>query len=208
MPKIGKKAVISKEIEKKHMPGYGRTLALTIILGVFIAIMIITLFNLIVSYAYEPPKYEDFCKNNGMYYPEKFPSTVNSCNCTFSKELRDAEQNCSLNGGMPVYEYDEHGCASSIKECNYCNKIFDEAIKNYNQKTFFIFAIIGFILIVAGLFINILLIQIITLPAGAFLVIEAAMKNFSNKLFVIIVFSLLIIAAVYLALKKLKLRQS
>jgi len=59
-------------------------------------------------------------------------------------------------------------------------------------------------LIVAGLFVHILLIQIITMPAGAFLVIEAAVKNFDDKLLVIITFSLLIIAAVYLALKKLR----
>ncbi len=50
-----------KKREKKKFSG--RNLALTIILGVFIAIMIITLFNLTVTYFYEEPKYEDFCKN-------------------------------------------------------------------------------------------------------------------------------------------------
>jgi hypothetical protein len=59
-------------------------------------------------------------------------------------------------------------------------------------------------LIVVGLFVKPLLIQIATLPAGAVLVIEAAMKNFDNKLMVIITFSLLIATAVYLALKKLR----
>jgi len=42
------------------------------------------------------------------------------------------------------------------------------------------------------------------MPAGAVLVIESAMRNFDDKLAVIIVFALLIIAAVVLALKKLK----
>jgi hypothetical protein len=195
----------SGEKKRKEKSGFGRTLALTIILGIFISIMTITLFNLIVSYAYEPPVYENFCKNT--FYPEQPINIGNSCNCTFSKELQDSQQQCINNGGIPIYNYTDYGCESTLKECNYCNKDFDNATKDYNQKTFFIFAIIGFLLIVAGLFINILLIQIITLPAGAFLVIEAALKNFNNKLFVIIVFALLIIAAVYLALKKLRLRQ-
>jgi len=86
-----------------------------------------------------------------------------------------------------------------------CNKEFNDAQNAYNRRTFFIYAIVGFILIVFGLFASSLLLQIVSLPSGAFLVIEAATKNFDDKLFVIITFGLLIIAALYLAIKKLKL---
>jgi hypothetical protein len=189
----------------------GRNFALTIILGVFIAIMVVTLFNLIVDYAYEGPKYEDYCKGvmgtgEAGSYPIKYGTVVGGgCgNCTFSSALQKQTEECYSNGGMPLYDYDNEGCTSAIKECNMCQKTFDDAMKSYNRQTFFVFAIIGFALIVAGLFVPILLIQLITLPAGAFLVIEAAVKNFDDKLYVIIVFSLLIIAAVMLALKKLK----
>ncbi len=191
--------------EAKKMSG--RNFALTIILGVFIAIMVVTLFNLIVDYAYEGPKYEDYCKGVESMgpYPVKYGMSNEACgNCTFSNDLQRETEECWNNRGMPVYNYDEKGCTSSIKECNMCGKTFEDAMKSYNRQTFFIFALIGFVLLVVGLFIPVLLIQIITLPAGAFLVIEAAVKNFDDKLFVIIVFSLLIIAAVYLALKKLK----
>ena len=81
-------------------------------------------------------------------------------------------------------------------------KVYEEVIR----KTFFIYAVVGFALIVFGLFISALLLQIVSLPAGAFLVIEAAVKNFDDKLFVIIVYGLLIVGALYLALKKLKLK--
>ena len=196
---------MAKGASRKKMSG--RNFALTIILGVFVAIMVSTLFNLIVSYAYEPPKYDDYCKGIGGAgpYPVKYGLDNAQCgNCTFSKTLQEQTENCNLNNGIPVYDYDDKGCTSTLKECNMCNKNFEDIMNLYNRNTFFVFALIGFALIVAGLFINILLIQLITLPAGAFLVIEAAVKNFDNKLYVIIVFSLLIIAAVYLALKKLR----
>jgi hypothetical protein len=193
--------------EAKKMSG--RNFALTIILGVFVAIMVATLFNLIVTYVHEEPKYDDYCKGVGSMggvgsYPVKYGATGGCGNCTFSKALQEETDKCMNQNGIPLYDYDNEGCTSSLKECNMCQKNYDDAVKAYNRQTFFVFAAIGFVLVVAGLFVPVLLIQIITLPAGAFLVIEAAVKNFDDKLYVIIIFSLLIIAAVYLALKKLK----
>jgi len=185
----------------------GRNFALTILLGVFIAIMVVALFNLIVSYAYESPDYEDYCKGieSMTAYPVRYGIGNEVCgNCTFSPVLQTATEECRNNGGIPIYSYDSNGCTVALKECNMCSKNFEDAMKSYNKSTFFVFALIGFALIVGGLFIHILLIQIIALPAGAFLVIEAAVKNFDDKLSVIIVFALLIVAAVYLALKKLR----
>ncbi|MCK9595772.1 hypothetical protein M0R19_01135 [Candidatus Pacearchaeota archaeon] len=191
----------------KEKTSHGRKLALNIIIGIFIAIMIITLFNLTVSYFYEPPKYEDFCKGiEGMgSYPVKYGISGGGCgNCTFSTELQKQTEDCYNERGIPVYDYNSQGCTVGIKECDFCGKNFEDAMKIYNRNTFFVYAAIGFALVVVGLFISLLLIQIISLPAGAFLVIEAAVKNFDDKLYIIITFSLLIIAAVLLALKKLR----
>lgn len=187
----------------------GRRLAITIILGVFVAIMIGIFVNLLVSYIYEGPQYDKFCPQN-MGFESQLAKTLPgtgyiTVNCTFNKALNDVAENCSLNSGQPIYEYNSAGCATSMKECDTCNKEFNDATKSYNRKTFFIFAIIGFALIVFGLFNTGLLLQIVTLPSGAFLVIEAATKNFDDKLFVIITFGLLIIGALYLAIKKFKL---
>jgi hypothetical protein len=180
----------------------GRKLALTIILGVFIAVMVVTLVNLTVSYVYEGPQYDEYCEA-GRFFP--YPGPVKEeVSCSYSKELRDAEQECYSEKGQPVYEYDENGCNIAVSECDYCNKEYEDAQKIYNRNTFFVFAAIGFALIVSGLFWHVLLIQIIMLPAGAFLVIEAAVRNFDSKLIVIVTFALLIVAAVYLALKKLR----
>lgn len=188
---------------KKEGKISGRKLALTIIVGVFIAIMVITLFNLIVSYVYEPPAYEKYCNGTYGLYPVKADYKYEA-NCSFSSSLQAEQEKCYSEMGQPVFDYNSQGCAVSLRRCDYCSKDFENDMKKYNRETFFVFAIIGFVLIVAGLFVGNLLIQIIALPAGAVLVIQAAMNNFDDKLYVIITFSLLIIAAVCLAIKKLK----
>lgn len=196
---------MAKGLKKENLKG--RNFALTILLGIFIAIMVSILFNLIVSYIYEPPQYNKVCRNTNNFgaYPVKYGMGNEQCaNCTFSKTLQEETDKCIKEGGIAIYDYNDKGCTISIKECNMCNKEFEDAMAKYNRNTFFIFAVIGFLLIVAGLYTKPLLVQISTLPAGAFLVIEAAVKNFNDKLFVIITFSLLIIAAVVLALRKLK----
>ncbi len=181
----------------------GRNFALTIILGVFIAIMVSILFNLIVSYVYEAPKYDDFCKISNQPYAIKAGIDIGG-NCSYNQDLQDQSDNCSAGKGIPVYNYDAKGCTVSLKDCDMCSKNWDDAIAKYNRISFFVFAVIGFVLIVVGLFVAPLLVQIAVLPSGAVLVIEAAMKNFDDKLAVIITFALLIVLAVVLALKKLK----
>ena len=196
--------IMVRGLKKERLQG--RNFALTILLGIFIAVMVVVLFNLIVSYAYESPKYEDVCKNiNSGPYPVKYGGGTEQCgNCTFSKILQEQTDSCVQSGGMAIYDYDNKGCTSSLKECNMCNQQFNDATAKYNKNTFFIFAFIGFILIIAGLYTSPLLVQISTLPAGASLVIEAAIKNFNDKLLIIIVLTLLIIAAIVLALRKLR----
>lgn len=187
----------------------GRRLAITILLGVFVAIMLTIFVNLLVSYVYSGPEYQKYCPQD-MGFQSQIAKTLPgtgqvTVNCSFDKQLNDVAENCSINGGQPVYDYSDKGCAISLKKCDMCNKEFNDAQERYNRKTFFIFAIIGFLLIAYGLFAGSLLLQIVALPSGAFMVIEAATKNFDDKLFVIITFGLLIAAALYLAIKKLKL---
>ncbi len=195
---------MAKGLNKEKL--HGRNFALTILLGVFIAVMVVILFNLIVSYVYAAPKYESICKNiNSGPYSVKYGIGTEQCaNCTFSKALHEQTDSCTQTGGMPIYDYNDKGCTVSLKECNMCNQQFSDAVSKYDKNSFFIFAAIGFILIIAGLYVLPLLVQIAALPAGAILVIEAAIKNFNDKLLIIITFALLIIAAVILALRKLK----
>src|SRR3989344_2016809 len=103
--------------------------------------MTVVLFNLLVSYAYESPKYEDVCKNANIGpYPVKYGVGNEQCgNCTFSKTLQEQTDKCYLDRGVPVYDYNDKGCTSTLKECNFCNKNFEDAMNLYNRNTFFVF---------------------------------------------------------------------
>jgi len=193
---------------KQKEKSKGRRLAITIILGVFIAIMIGIFVNLLISYAYEGPQYDKYCPAMAFdsQFPAKtMPNTDIYSNCTFINDVNALGENCSQSMGQPRYNYDSRGCVTSFKACDMCSKNFEDAIKAYNRRTFFIYAVVGFALIIYGLFALSLLMQIVTLPSGAFLVIEAATKNFDDKLFVIVTFGLLIAGALYLAIRKFKL---
>lgn len=191
---------------QKREKSSGRKLAITILLGVFIAIMLTIFVNLLVSYVYAGPEYGKFCNTTSSVEPYTAKIGQSCYNCTFSPQLQAQDENCSASSGVSVFEYDSKGCPVALKKCDTCSTDFDKASKIYNRKVFFVYAIIGFALIVYGLFAATLLLEIVSLPSGAFLVIEAATKNFDDKLFVIITFGLLIIAALYLALRKFKLK--
>lgn len=76
-------------------------------------------------------------------------------------------------------------------EMNACNAQLDSAMKQYNQTRFYVFGIVGVILVMIGLFIASPIIRWTTLISGAILLIEGVVLNFANKITVFI--SLLII---------------
>lgn len=76
-----------------------------------------------------------------------------------------------------------------------CNEEYEEARKPYNQYRYYIFAGIGFALLLAGLFFKENIIQLTGLAAGGILVAEGIVINLDNK--VIVFFSLLAILAVF-----------
>jgi hypothetical protein len=67
-----------------------------------------------------------------------------------------------------------------------CNQAYADALKPYNQYRFYIFAGIGFLLLLIGLFAIENLIQITGLATGGILVLEGIIMNLENKLVVFI----------------------
>ncbi|MDD5181906.1 MAG: hypothetical protein PHC66_01895 [Candidatus Nanoarchaeia archaeon] len=76
-----------------------------------------------------------------------------------------------------------------------CNKAYEDAMKPYNQMRFYIFAPIGFILLLVGLLLSENFIRITGLATGAILVMEGVATNFQDKIAVFV--TLLIILAVF-----------
>jgi hypothetical protein len=76
-----------------------------------------------------------------------------------------------------------------------CNEEYREAQKPYNQNRYYIFAGIGFILLLVGLFSKENMVQLTGLASGGILVAEGIVINLQNKL--IVFFSLLAILIIF-----------
>jgi hypothetical protein len=124
-----------------------------IVLG--IAIIVLTIFVTFygINTIFPKPEYNNYCKASEFgTYPSKIYSGVSDQNCTFSRPLQDAYDLCLSNSGSPIFDYDDRGCSISLKECNYCQKNYDIAMKERSRKVFFVALPLGILIIAAGAF--------------------------------------------------------
>ena len=124
----------------------------SILLGIGIFVVFLLLLNYGVEAFYPSPKYDDFCKAGYSSYPayEPYPVKVGASECVFSKTLREEADKCFLEKGNPIYEYDDAGCYISIKECNYCQRDYDDAQKEYSKFFFIVALIAGIVALIVG----------------------------------------------------------
>lgn len=124
-----------------------------LVLGIGIFIVYMLMLGYGIEAFYHSPKYEDFCKNNyGERYPVKaYPNYAEpGTNCTFSKSLQEQTDKCSVDGGFAVYNYNDNGCTTELKKCDYCQKDFNNAEKEYSKIVFIIALITGLITLFIG----------------------------------------------------------
>jgi len=67
-----------------------------------------------------------------------------------------------------------------------CREDYDAAREPYNQKRFYVFAGIGFVLLIAGLYVKENLLQVTGLASGGILVFEGIVENLQDKFVVFI----------------------
>lgn len=113
-------------------------------IGIFIVFMFV-LHNGIRAF-YDAPQYEDFCDNNPFIEKPYYFSQ----NCSYSNELRLQEQECYNLEGYPIYRYDKNGCNISVEKCDFCNRDYENAKKDYNKTIFLISLIIGILVLIVG----------------------------------------------------------
>jgi hypothetical protein len=113
------------------------------VLGIGIFIIYLLSVGYGIGAFYPSPDYQDFCKNEGRF--SAYTKPIELTNCTFSPALQDQANQCYANEGIPIYQYNEAGCITAIKECNYCNKEFNTAQKEHSKIVFIIALIIGII---------------------------------------------------------------
>lgn len=104
--------------------------------------------------------------------------------------------NMDKNGTIPEGEY--------MKAMDDCSREYEHAMEPYNQVRFYIFAVIGFILLIAGLFLHELLLQITGLAAGGILVFEGIVTNLQDKMIVFVALVAILIIFGILAYRIIK----
>ena len=165
--------------------------------------------GLFVDAVYEAPKYEDFCpqKYNAEPYPKYVtPGQEPLCTYVAPNEEIDIINKCYADKGQPEFNNDAKGCQTTFKECNYCNKYFNEARDIYNRNLFYINAPIGLIAIVVGLFLSYEVIGTGFMFSGILLLAYATMRYFSDmsKIFRVVVIFIELVLLIMISIKKLK----
>ncbi len=173
-------------------------------IAMVIALALLTsfFFGLFVDAIYERPEYDDFCEP---YIKERpYPKTE----CPFQQIKSDQAEidKCYRDNGMPEYNYDKNGCEAGFKECNLCNKEFQDAQEKYNRNVFVIIAPIALILLIVGLLLGYEVIGTGLMFAGILLAAYATIIYFSDmtkwlRVFVIFIELILLILV---SIKKLK----
>ncbi|MBX4196309.1 hypothetical protein KW805_01850 [Candidatus Pacearchaeota archaeon] len=119
-----------------------------IVLGIGIFIVYMLMLGYGIEAFYPSPKYDSYCTGSEFTSP-KYPYAVIPTNCSYSPELQQQEQACYASQGMPVYQYNNQGCTISAT-CNYCNKQFNDAQKEYSKGVFIVALIAGIITLIIG----------------------------------------------------------
>jgi len=122
-----------------------------VVLGIGIFIVFMFLLHNGIRAFYDAPQYEKFCNNSYTPYIDK-PYIITT-NCSYGRELQEQERACYNQRGQPVYDYYENGCMKGVSFCDFCQRDFDDAMKEYNRNVFVIALIIGIIVLLVGFFI-------------------------------------------------------
>jgi hypothetical protein len=98
---------------------------------------------------YPSPQYDQYCTS--INYPISVPYKEGyPINCTVSKELAEEQNQCYSQQGNPIPEYDENGCMVGVKECDFCNKMFNDAQLAHSKKVFYISVVVAIITLIIG----------------------------------------------------------
>lgn len=164
--------------------------------------------GLLVDALYVEPKYEDFCKQSARPYPEKtYPIYPEQCKpYNLTTQERTLIDQCFDEKGMPDYNVDEKGCQTSFKECNYCQRDFDQALQKYNRNVFYIVTPLGLLAIIFGLFIGLEVVGSGMMFGGILLMAYGTMRYFSDmsKLMRVAVIGIELLLLIIISIKKLR----
>lgn len=159
-------------------------LALSILISIILTAILIATVNVGTSLFMNEPDYNNYCNTS-----KSIP--IDNENITL--------QVCEANNG--TWTPQNIQCIKAPCPQGYCDfyakcsQAYNDAQKPYNQSRFYVFAGLGFILLLIGLFAKENLIQITGLATGGILVVEGIVMNIQNK--TVVFFSLIAILIIF-----------
>ncbi|PIN80587.1 hypothetical protein COV16_00690 [Candidatus Woesearchaeota archaeon CG10_big_fil_rev_8_21_14_0_10_34_8] len=159
---------------------------LTVIVSIILTILIVSLVNVGLSIFLESPQYESFCGEYRMV-PEKIQNATITC----SVDTKTCDDGTILSRN-PEMGCEFPPCSSDFKTCQ---DEYDSFMRSYNQIRYYVFAGIGFVLLLIGLFSGFSMLQLTGLISGGILLLEGIILNFQNKIIVFV--SLLLIFLIF-----------
>lgn len=178
-----------------------------LVLGIGIFVVFMLMLGYGIEAFYPSPKYDNFCKPglNGIYPVKAYDYGMN---CTFNRQVQEKADLCFQASGMPIYEYDDNGCNIAVKECDYCQKNFDDANKNYSKVLFIISLIVGLITLFVGYrYLSVEPVGSALMASGVGAIFYGSVRNWDN-LSDILRFILLVIALVFLIWIAMRINKS
>lgn len=164
--------------------------------------------GLLVDALYQEPKYDDFCTNAARpSYTKPYPVYPEQCSpYNLTVQERAQIDQCFDEKGMPDYIIDDKGCQTSFKECNYCQRDFDQALQIYNRNVFYIVTPLGLLAIIFGLFIGLEVVGSGAMFGGILLLAYGTMRYFSNmsKVMRVVVIGIELLLLIIISIKKLR----
>jgi len=173
---------------------------------VAISILSALFIGLLVDAIYASPEYDDYCEERFREAPKPYRESAQECTFQLPQSEQDAIDACYKEKGQPTFDYDTKGCQTSFKECDYCNKEYQEARNMYNRNLFFLIAPIALLFIIGGLYWKTEVIGTGFMFSGILLLIYATMRYFSDmsKVLRVVVIGIELLLLLFISKKKLK----
>ncbi len=177
-----------------------------IIIG--IAVLFTLFITLSIEAFYTSPKYEDFCTPalQSRLYPKEPYAVSPQANCTYSRDQRETQ--CYADKGQVVYDYDTKGC-QVYKDCDFCQRDFDDQRKIHDRNIFLITAPLGLIAIIFGLYFGIDFIGSGFMFGGIATLFYGTVRYFgeANKYLRVLIILIELLIVVWIGYKKLWAKQ-
>ena len=171
-------------------------LALSILVSIILTIIIVSLANVGIALFMDDPEYDDFCDIK----TQEIPETQQRCEELNGEWNPEGKSYPRTPKGTEQLEPIEGYCDLHSQ----CNKDWEIARESFNQKRFYVFALMGFILLLVGLFSKENLIQLTGLATGGILVFEGIVTNWESEAIVFIALLLILIVFGVVAYRVIK----